>query len=499
MRQAGLRWLALKTGSFQLIPARIPKPVRAVKQVDRHRSGLSLIEIMIALTMTLIILGAMMTAFQSISREMQRGRAMIELASRVRNIETTLRSDLANLTVEPRPYTTTLPTGYFQIVEGPRTDKAQALTVNSAVGDIDDTLSMTVQTKGRLFRGRLADISGTTQMIESPIAEIVWFPVWNEQANFGTPDYEERFEIRRRILLVRPELSLPNSTDLTWDQVVAFFLNNDISARIEPSLTTANRFNLIPNQLADLSIRDNRFGHLPVGSAGTNGAFLTWPVLASQPTFNTANPSTNELGFPNQQHYKMLLALSSTADVVLTDIVAFDVRVHSPNANVAFDQAAPNASMVLEPGDFVSVPAPNPYGDFGAFVDLGFTDLRRNPPVAAPDVPAWFSGLPTSVLGNWPFSTYPPDAAHTLREAVFDTWTPAYESDGLDQDRSGLADQGTDGLDNDNQNGVDDIGERETRPPYNHPIRGIEIRIRTVEKVTKQVHQTTVKQSFVPE
>jgi hypothetical protein len=466
--------------------------------IDTVRHGLSLIEIMIALTMTLIVLGAMMTAFQTVSRSMQSGRAMIELASRIRNIESTLRSDLGNLTVEPRPYTTTIPSGYFQIVEGPRNDSTMRATVSNVIGDVDDTLSMTIQTKGRLFRGRWLDNTGTTQIVESPIAEVVWFPVWNELGNPGTTEYEDSFELRRRVLLVRPELALPNAIDLDWNQVVSFFQNNDLSVRIEPSLTNANRYNLFPNQLADLSVRKNRFGHLPASAQGSQGAYLTWPPASNVPVFNPpANPRTSELGFPNQLHFGMLASFSRPDDVVLTDLTAFDIRVYSPNAAVLLDQPAANpnaANMVLEPGDFVtpvSAPSPILHGDHGAFVDLGFTDLHQNR-----TTPAWFSGAPTSVLGLWPNHTWPPGS---LREAVFDTWTPVYESDGIDQDRSGSPDQGTDGLDSNNQNGVDDIGERETRPPYNYPIRGIEIRIRTVEKTTKQVHQTTILHSFVPE
>lgn len=527
---------------------------RACFTADSRR-GLSLIEIMIALTMTLIVLGAMMTAFQSVSQQMQSGRAMIELASRVRNIESTLRSDLGNLTVEPRPYTTTIPPGYFQIVEGPRTDSLGSRIpnvnplfvietmrapndVNIVVGDLDDTLSMTVQTRGRLFRGRF-----NGQIVESPVAEVVWFPVWNNpDPQDGIPVYEEKFEIRRRQLLVLPNPAILR-TNITWVEVRRFFLDNDVSARILPSLTSADQYDIVANQLADLAVRKNRFGHLPAFDNGINGVHMTWPQpnpWLGLPTLNgpypindPSNPNAN--GFPNQQHYKVLRALSSPLGlplnlqrsgdseigVVLTDVVSFDVRVFSPNAHVKLDQdltqnPQPIPNIVLEPGDFVDVNTANtfPYVvpntpnpgitivDSGAFVDLGFTDLRnRNPD----EPPAWFSGRPSLVLGNlpvganWPFSTYPPDSLHTLLEYVFDTWTPFYESDGIDQDRSGLPDQGTDGLDSNNQNGVDDIGERETRPPYNYPIRGIEIRIRTVEKTTKQVHQTTVLHSFVPE
>jgi hypothetical protein len=459
------------------------------------RSGLSLIEIMIALTMTLIVLGAMMTAFQSVSGRMQQGRAMIELANRVRNVESTLRADLTSMTVEPRPYTTTVPPGYFQIVEGPRRDLTMAASVNNVIGDVDDALSMTIQSKSKLFRGRFVDGSGTPQILESPIAEVSWFTIWNDRNGNSIPEFEDSIELRRRVLLVLPSITLPvpQAGYWNWNQVRSFFLNNDISVRIEPIPDQVDRFLLVPNQLTDLAIRKNRFGHLPAAVSGNRGAFLTWPVPGDLPVPVFVNAFESPLGFPNQMNYQMLAALSSSADIVLTDVTAFDVRVYSPNAPIWRDTAlVTDASMVIEPGDMNQVTAGTPHGPFGAFIDLNGdpTGLGNG----------WFGGPSalrsqlTNANSTWP--------GLLAGENTYDTWTPAYESDGIDQDYSGansIIDQGTDGLDNDGINGVDDIGERETNPPYFHPIRGIEIRIRTVERVTKQVHQVSIIQSFVPE
>ena len=92
-----------------------------------------------------------------------------------------------------------------------------------------------------------------------------------------------------------------------------------------------------------------------------------------------------------------------------------------------------------------------------------------------------------------------------LLETVYDTWTPIYESDGLNQDGddngSGapLIDEGTNGLDNGGPAAPDDDSERETRPPYPYPVRGVKATIRLVEKNTKQIHQSSVIHSYVPE
>ena len=100
--------------------------------------------------------------------------------------------------------------------------------------------------------------------------------------------------------------------------------------------------------------------------------------------------------------------------------------------------------------------------------------------------------------------TRPTNIANTTnvwRTNVWDTWTPFYERDGIDQDGTGVGvvDQGTNGVNNGGSNVIDDPGERETNPPYTQPIRGMKITLRLVERNTKQVHQVSVIHSFVPE
>ena len=92
-------------------------------------------------------------------------------------------------------------------------------------------------------------------------------------------------------------------------------------------------------------------------------------------------------------------------------------------------------------------------------------------------------------------------------ETVYDTWTPVYESDGLNQNGNNdggsparpLIDEGTNGLDDGGPAAPDDDSERETRPPYPYPVRGVKATIRLIEKNTKQIHQSSVIHSYVPE
>ena len=47
--------------------------------------------------------------------------------------------------------------------------------------------------------------------------------------------------------------------------------------------------------------------------------------------------------------------------------------------------------------------------------------------------------------------------------------------------------------------GVDDIGERETMPPYDKPLRGVQVSIRAYERDSRVIRQMRVNQHFMPE
>ena len=180
-------------------------------------------------------------------------------------------------------------------------------------------------------------------------------------------------------------------------------------------------------------------------------------------------------------------ASSNETDILLSDISGFDIRAYSPDALVNT-----NTNIIVDSSDpgFVAGTAAN----LGSFVDLGLGGGQ-------------LSGFPQTNPADptaYEYKDFDMVALGSDNARVYDTWTPFYESDGINQDGdivSGnpLIDEGTNGEDTDGANGVDDAGERETLPPYAFPIRGIEVRFRSVEKKTKQVNQTTIVHSFVPE
>jgi type II secretory pathway component PulJ len=405
---------------------------------------------MIALTMTLIVLGAMMQAFQYASGQMQLGRATMELANRLRSAEELLRSDLSHLTVEPRPYTeTTNPNGYFEIIDGVMRDKTNAEGINSYLGDVDDVIAMTVRSDGQFFRGRhIPDNTTSSKVIESSIAEVMWYTTFVDRNSDDLIDLTESVKVHRRVLLIRPDMG--PWEDLASAEVTFLMQNNDISCRIVFDATD-NNYNVYANSLSDLAVRRNRFCH-------------QWY------NYDDSNPSI-DINWPNFLDRSLIATfqLPEGNDIVLTDVASFDVQVYSPDVSLILDAEIPVAPT--DPG-FSEVPATQISA--GDFVDLLSGDfLRSNTRFASP---------------QWPTA-----------EPFYDTWTPAYENDGFDQDDDGLIDEGTNGLDNGGPLAPDDDSERETRPPYPYSIRGVKVSLRLIEKTTNQVYQSSVTHSYVPE
>jgi len=443
-----------------------------------RRSGLTLVEILIALSMTLIVLGVMTSAFRFASEEMQNGRALIELANRARIVEDQLRTDLGNLTVETRVYDgTDKPNGYFEYIEGVIRDNTFAASVDNFQGDCDDILAFTARSSdGALYRGRS---TGAAPVIESSVAEIVWFCSaigdnaagqrnqvgFQEAVNVAgitnpTISFDETIRVHRRVLLIRPDLATV-ATGLDNQGVIDFILNNDISVRVVP--TTGGLSDLIANSLEDLATRSNRF-------ARDNGAL-----------------------FPNNLingNLQLRSVDSEDLPAILSDVGAFDVRAYSPTARVGVD-----GGVIVEPSDpgyggidQMDITPPN-LEQLGAYVDLGYLATVLGSPIPQDREDEWFGEN----------STPPLNASSGWIGNVWDTWTPEYENDGIDQDLNLGVDQGTNGVDNGGSNVIDDPAERETIPPYTQPIRGLKITLRLVEKGTKQVHQISIIHSFVPE
>jgi hypothetical protein len=226
-------------------------------------------------------------------------------------------------------------------------------------------------------------------------------------------------------------------------------------------------------------------------------------------------------------------------DVILTDVLAFDIRVFDPTVALAV-----SGNVALTPSDPGYTP-PSPPTAFGGFVDLGYggcTSSSRplnGPLVNTPTLASHFSAYPNAAAWYMINTTSGPGPGSVFTQAAkllpqtYDTWSWGEEQNGIDDDQNGIIDQGTDGLDDDTTigqgssatsapngivddapqitvpyingtpptvtNGTISAGERETLAPYPFPLRGVQIKIRVYEPDTRQVREVTVVQDFLPD
>lgn len=493
--------------------------------------GLTLIEMLISMAVTLLMMAAVVNLFANVGAGVRNRRASMELGGQLRLARARLFKDLAGATSSARPK---LPSddhddGYIELIEGPWCDKNPSLLVDgtdngvtstnpeidyavsvlpssqllaagtgavtdgSGLGDYDDILALTVRSENEPFIGpglvfnsaTNAWQNGTTR---SDLAEVIWFAVENPaDASLGEPGMRT---IYRRALLIAPWIDfsdVPLNGTTPREILKSFYDVYDISVRLEQTL---GGFIIVPNTLSDLTKRENRFGHIGI-----------------QPNINDFPWAMNDrlIRFVNSLDSPLapLQGERGGEDVMLNDVLAFDARVYDDQAE-QIDIG--NAGNIVGPADagwrHNYDTAANPIKGLGAFVDLNYGEKYL--------IYANLVGISPAPTANSLKATpfYGPSALRSrLTEGlpqgygVYDTWPYHYEDDGIDQNNggNGLVDEGTDGLDNDNANGVDDSLERETTPPYDTPLRAMQVKIRVYERDTRQIREATVTRNFVPQ
>ena len=469
----------------------------------------------------------------------------------------------------------------------------------NGLGDYDDILMFTARNEHEPYVGRVPNGTGGYTSIESPLAEIIWFAIENPsqpendiaQGFFGEPGMRT---IYRRALLIAPWLNpisagqgvmLVLSNDIDRNEVpqalaalIAFQDLYDLSVRLEwdPLADSGmGQWKLLANTLADLSKRENRFGHYGFNStpavndrtfpfAMTSvGSYSGTPVvrfipnvdpsfgvaagnataranLVGQTVATYAVPSLSTDVYDTRPFVHLVGNANSHAtpnamlnddgrvvrvvhgpvplwgqrrgqDVMLTNVLGFDLRVFDPGAPIYQESTT---QTVLEPGDPGWTAAYNPsvgmasvghaFVGQGAYVDMGYAfgaaSLPFVPPSSALTVP-WFAEARPLFNARTAGTTTPlPPASHLAPGyAVYDTWSLSYENNGWDEDGNGLIDEGTNGLDDNAQFGPDDVGERETAPPYDKPLRGVQVILRVYETDARQIRQVRVNQHFMGE
>ena len=394
------------------MPARKPSPAAV-------RPGFSLTELLVASAVALLVMAGVATMIGTFGRAASQSQALVALAGRMRSTAWQLRQDLSGVTAELVPWARPESnSGYFELLEGPQADTG---TLSGLAGDTDDILLFTTRAVAGPFVGRFGSNS-----IESDCAEVAWF--CRQSADQPVPG-TTLFNLHRRQLLVvgyvgqAPFFAGGTATPVP----VASLLGSNSTPLYDLSLRREGT-SAVLNTLADLTKREHRgfFG----GTASIRGATFPFAVITD------AGRLTADATFDKTDRV--------WEDVLLTNVISFDVRVFDPES---------------------------PMDD--AYVQLSG------------------SSAGSSVLRS-------PAAPRSRLSATYDTWSLHYEFNGIDDDADGVIDDGTNGLD-DNGNGVpDDPAEYETSPPYPVPLRGIEVRIRCYEPTSRQVRQMTVRHSFIP-
>jgi hypothetical protein len=393
------------------------------------------------------------------------------------------------------------------------------------LGDYDDYLALTVRSESEPFVGDRPtygdpDGDGTFEWIREPmedgstLAEVIWYAV-ETQPDDPSTDFDESLggepgmrRVFRRQLLIAPWVeqieSLPlydpsrgfNDPDndpqtLTNDE---YYAVSDISFHLEGNLR-------VPNTLADLTRRECRWLH------EIDFVFKNEPP-----------PGINDLDFPHEFDLRDIDfdLLTSPKYLVLNNVLAFDVRVYDPGAPLFMvGRAGPvtpdNAMATVDPNDPGWQEAMDgnlnwTLAGFGAYVDLGWNNAGTYVPNFSKTPPD-----PATLFQQERQAGWHPNAPGAFRTnpSTYDTWTWHYENDRRDQYQNGIDDNGddipdrhmddaVDGIDDDSKNGVDDPGERETWPPYNVPLRGVRVILRTYEFDSRQIREASVTSSFVP-
>jgi hypothetical protein len=447
-----------------------------------HRRGFTILELMIATLISLMVMGATVQLFGVVGDKISSGRALIETNDRIRAAQNLLRLDLQGRTSSMFPWEqASAGNGYFEILKGGYRD--QYPNPDTLTGYTRDALMLTTHTTNRPFVGRF---NGTTA--ESNVAEVAWFlqPMMNAQGSLVTipnpnnPNGNalQLYSLYRKVFIVLPGVTMPaNATVASWQ---TYFDSYDVSAHLD---TSTNTYKPIPNSLQDLTYRENRFAH----------NYNDW-----QHAFPVVFPDQTQSNWANQ----VPQAVSSLTpfplgdprygeDVVLTNVLSFDIKVWDPQAIVRSDGANPGPAHALVPSDQGYLNGSGALAA-GAYVDLYYnlnpqTRLSSNAGNSYFSGPAYGSGLGGQL-----------DATNNNYFSTYDNWCSGYE---YFYNSNAPIGQSVNGFDDNQQtnSAVDDPSERISSPPYPVPLRGVQINLRVYEPSSRAVREATIDESFVPD
>jgi prepilin-type N-terminal cleavage/methylation domain-containing protein len=243
-------------------------------RIGRPRRGMTLVEMMVVVALVVLMMSILVSIFSSATGAISSSRVFVELDSGLRNLDSTIRRDLAGVTARLTPPLDPKDNlGYFEYSENSFAD-AQG-------EDGDDTLSFTAKApEGQKFTGRFY-IHYLVKPGQDPVNSAGVLNTAGLTTNFSTQptlissDYAEIIyflrngNLYRRVLLIVPEKQSSVVTAITTPagpqtlSIGQFALPgvswqgaNDVSAR--PSMSSGQLEPTL-NSLGDLTNRQNRF------------------------------------------------------------------------------------------------------------------------------------------------------------------------------------------------------------------------------------------------
>ncbi len=229
------------------------------------RRAFTLVEMLIAMAVTLLLVSALASGFAFVGQSIRDGRGEVELSNQLRDTTERMREELSAMTVSLSPNSGGADQlGYFVYYEGPMTDAtssifgvhrslddpSQLVLNHSRYGDFDDYIAFTaVATGDNWFTGKVpqfvldqktAQLNGVVYdpnnssnpfygtdplnpvVIRSKYAEIIYFasPEYVQTSLPATPTYADiegnglpsNLRLHRRVLLIRPDLNIEDTS-----------------------------------------------------------------------------------------------------------------------------------------------------------------------------------------------------------------------------------------------------------------------------------------------
>jgi prepilin-type N-terminal cleavage/methylation domain-containing protein len=422
-------------------------PIRCAKEKPEH-SGMTLVEMLVAMAATLLLMSVVAQLFGVLGRTVSASTNTQAMNAALRSASRLLRQDLDGITVDPTPpVRADKDLGYLEIIEGSAKDGT------GVAADWDDVILFTSTNLTEPFRGMVGGQAG----FQSQSAEVAWFCAQSSDQPLASMGITLYTLYRRQLLTSAfvgqsPFLVDSRKSLTSWAD---FYQQNDISARLDGGY-------IYPNSLSDLTKRENRFLH---------GTVFPYQYLSG---------GTSGVNFAGTAR--------EGDDVVLVNVIGFDVRVYDPLAPIQI-----SGGVAVAPGDNGFSTNGTTTGR-GAYVDMGWDPSLTTPIDATATFPpsgqSPFQGRGVSIRNqNDPLSFTLP---------TYDTWSSHYETNGQDENNFRGVDEGSDGKDSNADGLVDEATEQETAPPYPVRLQALEVRIRCCDPRSRQIRQVTVRHAFAP-